>query len=206
MDKYNNIILNALEYYDKNNEFFYKFFKLIRFIIITKNTGKRNKIELYDENKNLLIATEYEVIGKYYSGASVWVWAWTDPSLSKYQNSVSKQILVYGIELDPSKDILLKLQLITSKIIITNEIQLDVQLAVSSYISKQKLIFKYRLALRYLTENIYWKQDDIANNEVYLDLHNMFNPQVDKDYMEYYLCLFDYEKIEKLINNQNLDS
>ena len=61
----------------------------------------------------------------------------------KNTNYVSRKILEYGLDIDYKDISFLKTELITSKFRITDNIQLELHLALASYLSKNPVIFKY---------------------------------------------------------------
>jgi hypothetical protein len=198
MSNYNYVISDSLEYYDKNNEIYKSFIDKIRFVKFIKHYAKPYEIELYDDNKILLLKSTYELLGLYHNSSKIWTWAWAIPTLEKYQTNLSRQIFNYGIDLDPTEDVLLKTHFITSKFIINNEIQLDIHAAIASYISKQKLIFQFRQSLKFWEQNyIYEKGKGELKDDNYIDILKSYD-ETDNltEFNVYYLCLFGYENIK----------
>ena len=69
----------------------------------------------------------------------------------------------------------MKTELITSRFIVTSPIQIDMHVAVASYLSKQEIVFKY----------IYYFDNDVDSEFV-----NIQNTST-ADYFTYYLFLID---------------
>jgi hypothetical protein len=141
----NILIQRSLEYYDKNYELNMDFFKNIykRDIVRKSNNDmERDIIKFYDKNNKLLRAYKYEVIGIYKETDHLWQWAWANSELEKNKNYLSRKILNYGLDLDPTQSFL-KTELITSTFRLTTNIQLDIHIALASYLSKIPLVYKY---------------------------------------------------------------
>ena len=56
------LVVNALEYYDKNNEKYKDFFKSIKYIKfkVEENDLEHNKIIMYDKNKKEIFILHYK--------------------------------------------------------------------------------------------------------------------------------------------------
>lgn len=91
---------------------------------------------------DVIIRTEYEVLGIFYNKLNVWSWAWSHPGLSNTQSYLSKEILLYGLKLGPDLSYL-KSTLITSRGLIKEKAQLDIHLALGASIIKQPYIYPY---------------------------------------------------------------
>lgn len=135
------LVVNALRYYDKNNELYAETFAKIKYfsIKLSEHDLEHSIIIFYDNNKKKLFESRYEVIGMYNPSINIWIWGWAIPSLRKNQTGLIKKVLNYGMDLD-ADSIFLKSELITSRFTITNETQLDIHIAIASYISKNKSI------------------------------------------------------------------
>lgn len=141
-----NLIQDALEYYDINTEKYDDFFKSIKFIklINALKDMDHNSIILYNNDKKELLTSRYEIIGVYTNQSKTWTWAWSNPKFRKNTTIIARKIVNYGMELDPESRFL-KTELITSRFRITNPIQLDIHAAIASYLSKKTMIFKYQV-------------------------------------------------------------
>lgn len=185
----NNIIVPvALEYYDSNKEKYQNIFRKIKYIKfqhIDSEIG-HNKIIFYDKNKNELYSSRYELIGLYYSYTNIWMWSWASPIILKKHTNIIRKVWNYGAELDP-KDSFLKTELTTSRFVISNPIQLDIHLSISSYLSKIPMIFEYKTNVEHHTELV-----ETASSIT------MINNEETKNYITHYMFLLDFDKIEKI--------
>ncbi len=182
------IISQSLEYYDRNfikNSDFYNNINFIK-IIKNKNTEQNNfnYLEFYDKNKELIKRTRYEILGVYNSTGKIWTWSWSIAILAKNIVNTAKKIFNYGFDLDID-NAYLKNELITSRFKISNQIQLDIHIALGAYLSKKELIFKYK------TYN-----DDIMKKTIIPTEDNSFLLNIKKEYdeepyNEYYCILLD---------------
>jgi hypothetical protein len=69
------------------------------------------------------------------------VWGWSSGELNKELILTSRKVLNYALDLD-RENILLKTALITSRYRVSSPIQIDIHLALTSFLSKQPFIFK----------------------------------------------------------------
>ena len=181
MNEHTNLVVNALEYYDMNNEKYSHLYKNTAYysLVYTNIDMGKNTILLYDNDKNLLIKSAYEIIGLYSNTTSVWAWAWAIPYFYKNSTYISKKIINYGIDLDPDQ-ITLKTELITSRFRISNPTQIDIHVAVTSYLSKNPVVFSFLL-------------DEEESHKHYSGFIKINNNSNEKGII-YYLFLLDYEK------------
>ena len=153
----NTLVQRALEYYDKNYELNIDFFNKINDIRIenkSDNDMDRNIIKFYDKNNKLLRKYKYEIIGIYKENQNLWQWAWANSELPKNLNFLSRKILNYGLDLD-TKQTFLKTELITSTFKLSSDIQLDIHIAIASYLSKIPLIYELKNYFVKKKEHIY---------------------------------------------------
>lgn len=182
-----NTIRDSLEFYDNNQERFQNFFKKIKYVQFVNNNEIIDDILLYDNNKKLILESSYEILGVFVPKTNIWKWSWSIPNINKKYTYISRKILDYAFNLDSSTEIPLKSELINSKIKIINELQLDIHIAISSYIGKQPLIFKYYNMLG--DKNTY---SDDKGNRLYKYHHEN---TTDDNYMIFYLFILDYDNI-----------
>ena len=145
MTSTSSIVTNALEYYDNNNEKYKMLKDKSKYVKIQNknNDIDHNIIFIYDENKNLIFKSRYELIGMLSNESKIWTWGWAVPYQKKKSINIVKDILLYGINLSPNEDNILKTELITSRFRVANDTQLDIHISLSSYLSKNPLIFEY---------------------------------------------------------------
>lgn len=147
----NDIIQTAFSYYDKNSEKYEMKFIHVQYVDF-KKTDKdtdRNIINMYDKDNKLLFSYKYELIGVFYGISNTWSWGWSLPRFTKNTVYTSRKILEYGLDLD-NDNVFLKTELVTSRFKISNPIQLDLHLAIASYLSKIPIIYK----LSYKTKDL----------------------------------------------------
>lgn len=179
----NNVIVNALDYYDKNYEKNEKIFlnaKYINFPLKNKDIKgdiTRNTMTLYDKNKEEIFSSRYEYIGVYDSSIKTWTWAWSIPELSKKSSYISRKILNYGLDLESNNthNTFLRAELITGRFRITNKIQLELHASIASYIAKIPKIYKYILK-------------HSKNSDKYIEISDI---DYNDNYSVFYLFLLD---------------
>jgi hypothetical protein len=137
------IVQNALKKYDDYNEKYSKLLKDIDEIKFSmhKEEMDHNIIKMYKKGK-LIYALRFEILGVYANKYKVWTWAWSNPIFKKNSVRISKQILKYGLDLNDDK-LFLKAELTTSRFRVTDPIQLDLHVAIASYLSKKPHVYKF---------------------------------------------------------------
>jgi len=156
------LIKNALEYYDKNKDKYYNKFTNVKYIsteVSEKDTEQTVKY-FYDDSFKLLFKSRCEYIGIYDEKYNIWSWAWSISFFKKNETNIIRKVLTYGTELDPRSSFL-KSELILSRFKISNKIQLDIHLAIVSYLAKKAIIFPQN----YSTKIIDNKYIDITDKE-----------------------------------------
>jgi len=162
MDKTIDLLINALNYYDINEEKYKNIIsKCKNYSIKRSNTEiDHDMIIFYDDDLHIVFQSRYEILGTFYNNVNLWIHSWANPILNKNLNYISKDILNYGLNMNLKDETLfIKTELITSRFKITDNIQLDIHVAIASYISKQPFIFKLiydpNLDVRDISQNIY---------------------------------------------------
>ena len=141
------LIINSLENYDKKNKKYKKYIENSK--IIYKDNETKNEFTLVNKNNNdeIKLKTKYETLGIFDYQTKIWTWAWLLPNLPKNQTTIAKKLLEYGLTLEPktnSEDhFYIKSQLLNSRFTIENDIELDIHLAVSTYLIKDLYSFIY---------------------------------------------------------------
>lgn len=215
--KIDSTIRDSLEFYDNNREKYDIFFKKAKYVKFVDNNNTTDDIIFYDENKKILLESSYEIMGIYLPKNNMWKWAWSIPSIHKKYTFISRKILEYAFNLDHTKEFPLRADLINSKIKINNELQLDIRIALSSYIGKQPLIFKFYnkldddIKLSEIENNNSVFNNYTKNNKINEDLENSNSENntddqilkyfTDEDnnnqnHMIMYLFILDYENIK----------
>lgn len=195
MSKFKDLVVNSLENYDINVQKYHKLISKIKYYkgISSEKDMEHNIIVFYDKDKHELFRSGYQILGQYHNYSNIWMWAWAMPTLTKNSTYLSKKILNYGLDIDPNDALLLKTELTTSRFKITNDIQLDIHIAISSYISK--IPFIINIYSRPLTEST--TSED--NTEIFYKFLNIddFDEMESHDiYIRYVFFLLDYDKID----------
>jgi hypothetical protein len=192
------IIKDALEQYDNNND---KYSKFIDKIFSIKIDNYENKIYFYDNKDKLKLSSSFEILGVYNNNN--WFWSWGIVFLDKTKTNIAKKLLNYGIELSIYDNNFLKTELITSIFEISNKIELDIHIALASYLSKQPFIFKInsyeQLADTYTYMINDKKEDDYRYNYFNMEYEKDIeqeNKQKNKENNYVYYIIKDFDKIK----------
>jgi hypothetical protein len=134
----NQFLNTVLEYYDDQTQKYYNDIKNHN-IKINENT---NEIT-FNENK----IYKYELLGYFDNINKIWVWGWILPQYNTNETKIARNLLEYGLKLEPetniSEHLLIKSLLVNSKILIDTSTQLDIYLAIFSYLSRDRFLFIY---------------------------------------------------------------
>jgi hypothetical protein len=183
MNKVVDLVQNSLEFYDGNMEKYNSFIEKINFVKTEKGSEDIPIINFYDSDKKLIFKSRYEILGTYISNTLTWTWAWANAMYPKKLTNISRRLLNYGVELESSPDnFFLKTELITSRYKISNKIQLELHASIASYLSKQPLVYKYKLPV---IQESYSEEQNIKM----LDTKKYKNVE---NYTVYYLFLLDF--------------
>lgn len=183
------LVRDSLEYYDKYFELYNQKFDKFHYIKLIKNNNDHIHDEMcfYDENKNVLFKSRFEFIGMHEPQMHIWTWAWSLPFLQKKNTSIIRKILNYGAELEPTGDFL-KSELITSRFKIIHSIQLDIHAAISAYLAKKPVIYKFKF---------YDFAEYDENNLLNIKNYTIDNGETSPNFVYYYLYLLDYDQFIK---------
>jgi len=134
-------IKKSLNYFDKQNNKYKKY--------LSKNTKllvEERKIINIDTNE-VIANVELQVLGTYHNRTNVFIWGWVLPYLNINETKISRELLDYGLKLEPSSNNInhyyIKSLLINSRININNDIDLELLQAISFYLLKEKIDFIY---------------------------------------------------------------
>lgn len=90
---------------------------------------------------------DFEILGYFDYQNKVWIWGWLLTNLGSDQTKICRELLEYGLKLEPNSNstehFYIKTLLVNSRISIEEDIQLDTNLAICSYLSKNKILFIY---------------------------------------------------------------
>lgn len=136
------LIDKALNYYDEQN---IKYDKYINSDNITLNRDK-NIINFNDLNKEF----KYECLGLFDNNTNIWIWSWLVPEFMFSETNIVRKLLNYGLKISPTpinklnnEQLYLKTQMVNGRFLLYDDFQLDLHLAISSYLSKDNIKFIY---------------------------------------------------------------
>jgi len=143
IDNLKDFIIKSLDYYDKKNS---KYINNKTKVNNNKIIIYKNKNQMKDSNNNILLEASTEIIATYDLTSKIWVWGWVLPFYND-KTMLSKYLLNYGLELDliniNSEQLYLKSLLTNSRYIINDDVGLDINIAIFTYLLKDKIIFIY---------------------------------------------------------------
>ena len=202
------IIPDALRYYDQNTERFLKLRRMIRYIKnVTAAAGDTYGtdhivISFYDENKKVLFTTRIEMIGSHHKAEQIWVWGWAVPVINKAMTTIIRDVFIYGTDINVSTNgifdeqkILLKNELLSSRSIVTDIIQVETHCALASYLTKQEMV----LPISNLSDNEYVPYYDYYSStslELVSGLGALNLPE-DNTAVTYYMFILDIPDLNK---------
>ncbi len=136
------LINNALIYYDKQNIEYNDYIKSDN-ITVERDA---HKITFNDNSKDF----KYEFLGIFDNTTNIWIWAWLVPEFMFTETNISRKLLNYGLKISPTpinkldnEQLYLKTQMVNSRFLLYDEFQLDLHLAISSYLAKDSFKFIY---------------------------------------------------------------
>ena len=135
------MIIKSIDLYDKQ---YIKYLDIInsRSEIIKES----NRIKFYSKDDEILLDAKFQFAGYYDPNNNIWIWAWLLP-LTNNNTKLSRELLEYGLKLDinsiNSDQIFIKNLLLNSRFIIKDKIGLEINLAIFSFILKEKILFIY---------------------------------------------------------------
>lgn len=142
------IISKALIYYDRSTivtDFLHNYTDLV--INKTDDYWKRSIFKFIDKNTgNVVLESEVEVIAIYYDKHRIWSWAWAQVGLTYSENYLAKKMLHYSLDLESDLSYI-KSILTSSRGIIEDVTQIDINLAIAANIIKQPYIYSHIYAV-----------------------------------------------------------
>lgn len=133
-------VKKALDYYDN---------KTMKYQWLINNQDVKfdeidNTIRFFNEDKEEIY--NYELLGYYDNSNSIWIWSWVLFQDGK-DTQQSRYLLEYGLKLEPKnatqEQMMIKGILVNSRILIQEGVQLDVNLAIYTYLVKDRIKFIY---------------------------------------------------------------
>ena len=144
-DSLNQFIKKALQHYDSQN--------LANLTILhVPDANVKFNVSLNDNTITFILddsekTFDFEMLGYFDNQAHIWIWAWLLTDLNSEQTKMARELLNYGLKLEPSSNsvehFFIKSLLVNSRVSIEEDIQLDTNLAIFSYIIKNKIKFIY---------------------------------------------------------------
>ena len=153
------LIYKSLEIYDNQNNNNKMFINCSNVIIKTldydTDENDKNEINFYvddiDYNFN------YEVLGIFDKNTKVWIWSWNMPVLIKELTKESRNLLNYAFSKEKNsdltkedynnyskEDLFIRIQFTNSRLYLTDSFQLDILLAVCSYVLQNRIKFIFK--------------------------------------------------------------
>jgi hypothetical protein len=173
------ILRNILEEHDNNKLKIdnkledYKYFKLK----YNSSSNEMSEITLYNNKKKEILKSKYQLLSIYIPNLKLWKWAWSLPAANKKHSFVSRKILNYALDIENINMLFIRDPLINSNITIENELELELLIGISSYLTKQNFIKGFY----FIDEN-----EGILNNVKKIELSDDVN-----NYMIHYYILMD---------------
>lgn len=149
MDNYKTFVTDSINEHDKNMKEQRKLLKDAMFFdyIEVNSDIENDKIVFYDENDKKILKADFEIVSTYNIMYNIWTWGWGDPSFRRKWTRIITKIANYGFTLDPQKNYHLKLELINSRFSISDQLQIDIHLSITSALSKIPNIYGIVLPL-----------------------------------------------------------
>lgn len=142
-DSLNQFIKKALQHYDNQN-------LVNKEILEVADTSVKFSLETntitfkLDEKEKTF---DFEMLGYFDNQSHIWIWAWLLTDLNSEQTKMSRELLNYGLKLESTSNSIehffIKSLLVNSRISIEEDTQLDTNLAICTYIIKNKIKFIY---------------------------------------------------------------
>lgn len=89
----------------------------------------------------------FELLGYFDNQTNIWIWGWLLPTLPNEHLRLVTELLNYGLKLETLSNsfehFYIKSLLVNSRSMIQNQIELDINLAICSYLLKDKIKFIY---------------------------------------------------------------
>jgi hypothetical protein len=103
-------------------------------------------IDLESEKVILKLSkNDVQVLGIFHPESNIFIWGWVPPDFSIDETVLSRELLNYALHLNPisntNEHSLLKSLLINSRILVKSSLDLELLLAISAYILKDKISF-----------------------------------------------------------------
>jgi hypothetical protein len=142
MDDLNVLIDKSLNFYDTQNNKYKEYLKEDDIVV----TREKNLIKFSNLNKEF----KYELLGMFDNTTNIWMWGWMIPDFLYNETNLVRKLLNYGLKISPSvitpisdEKLYLKTQMVNSRFLLKEQFQLDLHLAIASYLVKDSIKFIY---------------------------------------------------------------
>jgi len=126
---------------------------------------------IHKETREVVIESETELLAVYYDKFRIWCWAWSMAGLLNSRNFLSKEILIYALKLGAEMSYL-KSIFTTSRGIINDLAQIDINLALCVGIMKQPYIFAHKKDIQNISDETITTDTEINYLYQYIILLN----------------------------------
>lgn len=151
IESLNQFIKKAIDYYDNQRN---EYIDEISTQDVTFNFDTTEIKFNFEDNKTKIY--DYEIIGYFDNQANIWIWSWVINNVNAAESKLARELLQYGLKLEPGTNSLdhfiIKGLLLNSRTTIMEQNQLDINLAIYSYLVRDKIKFIYPRR-RYLDQN-----------------------------------------------------
>ena len=154
-----NLMKNAYKYYDEKYDKYNKILQSYDKVIEeTFESDLKESIIRFYKNDKVILEANYEGMADYYPNENLFVWTWAIVNSNKNMSYISKSILKYGLDItlnntsensEYNLNSFLKMLLINSRILVTNQVELDILTYISFYLSKKDYFMAFKEADNY---------------------------------------------------------
>ena len=137
------LIDKALTYYDTHNIEYAKYINSENILL----ERDKNIIKFPDISNTEF---KYECLGVFDNTSNIWIWAWLVPEFHYNETNIVRKLLNYGLKISPNptyrltnEQMYLKTQMVNGRFLLYDSFQLDLHLAISSYLAKDNFKFIY---------------------------------------------------------------
>ncbi len=140
-------IKKSLEYYHDQNLKNLNFIKSDNFKLNTTEYGAGTGVGsiIFTLENDTKVEKDFELLGYFDEENKIWIWGWAIGSVNHELTKTCRDILSYGLSLEPGSNsnehFFIKSLLINSRILIQEDTQLEINLAIFSYLAKSKIGF-----------------------------------------------------------------
>ncbi len=141
-DNLDTLIDKSLNFFDYQNKKYNNYLKEDDISI----TRDKNIIKFNNLNEDF----KYELLGIFDNTTNIWMWGWMMPDFLYNETNLIRKLLNYGLKISPSvitpisdEKLYLKTQMVNSRFLLYEQFQLDLHLAIASYLVKDSIKFIY---------------------------------------------------------------